>query len=54
MHVFVMNHFRDKPKEAELVQRFLTVAEAQVKTKYPHSAKVYLAMAYPRFDLHTL
>lgn len=29
-----------QPQEAERVQRFLTVAEAQVKTKYPHSAKV--------------
>ena len=34
--------FGPQPEKAEEVQQFLTVAEAQVKTRYPFSAKFYL------------
>lgn len=41
-----------QPAKAEKVQRFLTVAEALVKTKYPTSAKMYLRQNYPDFQIH--
>lgn len=40
VHVWLMQNYATKAQLAERVQRFLTVAEAQVKTKYPQSAKV--------------
>ena len=40
MHAWLCANFDKEPEKAVKVQRFLTVAEALVKTKYPASAKV--------------
>mmetsp|Transcript_27508 Transcript_27508/g.72303 ORF Transcript_27508/g.72303 Transcript_27508/m.72303 type:complete len:352 (+) Transcript_27508:99-1154(+) len=51
MHGWLCANWAKAPEQARKVQRFLTVAEATVKTKYPASAKVYLRQAYPHFDI---
>jgi len=51
MHAWLCANFDKEPEKAVKVQRFLTVAEALVKTKYPASAKVYLGQEYPDFGI---
>lgn len=51
MHVWLCAHWNKDTEKAIKVQRFLTVAEALVKTMYPASAKVYLAQSYSDFEI---
>eukprot|EP00037_Helgoeca_nana_P029619 m.355821 g.355821 ORF g.355821 m.355821 type:complete len:338 (+) comp28016_c0_seq32:861-1874(+) len=51
MHAWLCANWKTEPAKAVKVQRFLTVAEALVKTMYPASAKVYLGQAYPHFGI---
>ncbi len=45
LYVWLCRHFQDQPEQAERLQRFLSVAEAVVRYKYPASAKTFLALA---------
>eukprot|EP00051_Salpingoeca_urceolata_P007591 m.98899 g.98899 ORF g.98899 m.98899 type:complete len:325 (-) comp15304_c0_seq1:116-1090(-) len=46
VHVWLTKNWNTQPEKAVQVQRFLTVAESLVKTKYPLSAKMYLKSQY--------
>lgn len=35
-------YWKDQPRNAEIVQQFLSIAETTLAQKYPGSAKVYL------------
>lgn len=51
VHAWLCANWEKQPEAAVKVQRFLTVAEMVVKTKYPNSAKVYLGTEYPEFQI---
>lgn len=44
LHVWLVRHAKEQPERAEALQRFLSVAEMAVKSKYPSSAKLYLRL----------
>ena len=45
LFVWLCEHFRDQPGQAERLQQFLREAESVVENKYPTSAKQYLSLS---------
>jgi 4-hydroxy-tetrahydrodipicolinate synthase len=42
IHTWMCKYWKDQPRNAEIVQQFLSIAETTLAQKYPGSAKVYL------------